>query len=538
MSKTMIVTTALCYANGPFHLGHLVEQIQADIWVRAQRAQGHQCIFLSGEDAHGSAIMLAAKKAGVSTEDYLAQVLAPRLNDLADFNISYDTYHSTDTPENKALCYEIYDRLNDHISTKDIQQLYDSEANMFLPDRFIKGTCPKCGAEDQYGDNCEQCGACYDSTELLNPVSTLSQSKPELRTSKHFFFELVKQQAFIIDWLKKADIQPQAINKLNEWLKEPLQDWDISRDAPYFGFEIPNQPGKFFYVWLDAPIGYMAALKAYCQKNPEHDFNALWWEKGVPVYHFIGKDILYFHAIFWPAVLNAAGLKAPDGVFTHGFLTINKVKMSKSRGTFITARQFLDHYPSDALRYYFASKLSNGIQDIDLDWPDFIQKINTDLVGKLVNIGSRCARIIEKHFESSFYTDADAIFSHPLFEQLSALKPQILEAYDNRQFNTAVKLIMQGADLCNQFIDTQQPWSKVKQGLMQDGLLDCSIGFFAFLQLISFIAPITPDLADRVSSYIEQPLSLDVKYFSKLNQSFPRLFERLSLVDFNEPIQS
>lgn len=534
MNDKMIVTTALCYSNGPFHLGHLVEQIQADIWVRFQRQQGKDCIFLSGEDAHGTAIMLAAEKAGVTPETYLNDILSDRLKDLEGFNISYDTYHSTESIENKEICYNIYDRIKSHIIEKDIDQLYDIEKNMFLPDRFVKGTCPKCGAKNQYGDNCEQCGAFYEPTELIDPVSVLSDTTPIIKTSKHFFFDLKKQQDNISDWLKNADIQQQAVNKLMEWLKEPLQDWDISRDAPYYGFKIPGHEDKYFYVWLDAPIGYMAALKAFCDQNPSYDFESLWWNEQAPIYHFIGKDILYFHAIFWPAVLNAAKLPTPTGIFTHGFLTINKVKMSKSRGTFITAKSYLETYPSDALRYYFASKLTNTIQDIDIDWDDFVSKINSDLVGKIVNIGSRCAKIIEKNFQYNIITEINCDEAKALLNTILEKGDEIKQAFQERQFSNAIKLISKCADLCNQYIDDKQPWKMVKDdSTINEAHICVSGAFHVFSQLISYLAPVTPEMASKYAKYIDSDLKWNMPYLKQLPGSFPRLFERLEAKKLN-----
>lgn len=528
MQNKIIVTTALCYSNGPFHLGHLVEQIQADIWVRFQRQQGKDCIFLSGEDAHGTAIMLAAEKAALSTEAYLQNILADRLQDLKDFNISFDTYHSTDSIENKDICYEIYDRIKDHIIKKDIDQLYDTEKNMFLPDRFVKGTCPKCGAENQYGDNCEQCGAFYEPTELINPVSVLSSTTPVIKTSTHFFFNLNKEQDYITQWLQDADIQQQATNKLMEWLKEPLQDWDISRDAPYFGFKIPGYDDKYFYVWLDAPIGYIAALKAFCNTRKGYDFNQLWWDNNVPIYHFIGKDILYFHAIFWPAVLNAANLPTPTGIFTHGFLTVNKVKMSKSRGTFITAKEYLSHYPSDALRYYFASKLTNTIQDIDIDWDDFISKINSDLVGKIINIGSRSARIIEKQFNHDINIDPKCTQAKSLLEDTFQKGLEIKKLFHDRQFAHAIKIISKCADLCNQYIDQQKPWQLVKDNAtINDAHICVSTAFLCFNQIMAYLVPVTPELTAKYSEYLGKDLSWEMPLVNELPGSFPRLFERL-----------
>lgn len=534
MNDKMIVTTALCYSNGPFHLGHLVEQIQADIWVRFQRQQGKDCIFLSGEDAHGTAIMLAAEKAGVTPEAYLDNILSDRLKDLEAFNISYDTYHSTESIENKDICYKIYDRINDHIIQKDIDQLFDTEKNMFLPDRFVKGTCPKCGADNQYGDNCEQCGAFYEPTELIDPVSVLSNTTPVIKTSTHFFFDLKKQQDNITNWLSQAEIQQQATNKLMEWLKEPLKDWDISRDAPYYGFKIPGHEDKYFYVWLDAPIGYMAALKAFCDKNPSYDFNTLWWDDQAPIYHFIGKDILYFHAIFWPAVLKAANLPTPTGIFTHGFLTINKVKMSKSRGTFITAKTYLENYPSDALRYYFASKLTNTIQDIDIDWDDFVNKINSDLVGKIVNIGSRCAKIIEKNFQFTLDTKLECNEASALLSAVVQQGDEIKLAFQERQFSHAIKAISKCADLCNQYIDQKQPWKMVKDEETKSDAHTCvSAAFLTFSQILAYLAPVMPEMTAKYANYINADLEWKMQHISKLPGTFPRLFERLEANKLN-----
>lgn len=527
MQEKMIVTTALCYANGPFHLGHLVEQIQADIWVRSQRLKGIECLFLSGEDVHGTAIMIASEKAGLSTNHYLENILNDRLEDLKAFNISYDCYHSTDSKENQALCYDIYARIQDYIEEKEIDQLFDTEKQMFLPDRFVKGTCPKCGAPNQYGDNCEQCGAFYEPTELIEPISVLSSTKPIIKSSKHFFFNLKKQQTFINEWLQKADVQDQAVNKLKEWLKEPLKDWDISRDAPYFGFGIPGHEGKYFYVWLDAPIGYMAALKALCEEKKHLQFDSLWWDKKAPIYHFIGKDILYFHTIFWPAVLNAANLPTPDGVFTHGFLTINKVKMSKSRGTFITAKEYLDAYPSDALRYYFAAKLTNTIQDIDLDWDDFVAKINSDLVGKIINIGSRSAKILEKHFDNKLLLDCLKPENGTVYQQIVTTGTDIKQLYLERRFSQVIKSISKCADLCNQFIDQEEPWRQVKSDQLLEAHQCVSIAFACFNQIIGYLSPITPDIATKYANFLGMPVSWQMPLPAKLEGGFPRLFERL-----------
>ncbi|MAH61613.1 MAG: methionine--tRNA ligase [Legionellales bacterium] len=525
MVNNIIVTTALCYSNGPLHLGHMLEQIQADIWVRFLRTQNRNCIFLSGEDAHGTPIMLAAKKKGVATEDYIKTIKEDHLRDIQGFQISFDHYHSTHSEENKAICEAIYARIPEYIEKRSIDQYFDEQEGMFLPDRFIKGTCPKCHAQSQYGDSCEQCGSHYSPTELIDPVSTLSNTKPIIKQSEHLFFKLSKQQSVIKDWLLHADMQPEAKNKLSEWTDEPLRDWDISRDAPYFGFKIPEYDNKFFYVWLDAPIGYIGTLSSFCQQNNE-SLESLWWEKTQSeIYHFVGKDILYFHGIFWPAVLSAAGIQTPSGIFSHGFLTVNKEKMSKSKGTFITAKDYLSVYPSDALRYYFASKINASIEDIDIHWEDFAYKVNSDVVGKIVNIGSRCAQILVKHFDGHLTIQNSG---HTLLDQMNSLFETIEDGYHKRMFNQVTKTIAHFADLTNQHIAEIAPWQLIKNGDRDAAQHTCSLGVIIFAQLIAFLSPIMPHLAQQTFDYLSVPLDWRVSLPTDLQlTSFPRLFERI-----------
>ncbi|MEW8305434.1 MAG: methionine--tRNA ligase, partial [Candidatus Thiodiazotropha sp.] len=401
-TRKILITSALPYANGPIHIGHLVEYIQTDIWARFQKMRGHQCLYVCADDAHGTPIMLRARQEGIEPEALIARVAEEHKADFADFRIGFDNYHSTHSAENQACANTIYERNRDagHIARRTITQAYDPVEQMFLPDRFIKGTCPKCGAEDQYGDNCEVCGASYSPAELKNPVSAVSGAVPEQRESDHYFFKLADFEAMLREWTGGGHVQSEVSNKLGEWFEAGLQEWDISRDAPYFGFEIPDHPGKYFYVWLDAPIGYMASFRNLCDRTEGLDFDEF-WDKGseTELYHFIGKDIIYFHTLFWPAMLHGAGFRTPSAVYAHGFLTVDGAKMSKSRGTFIKARTYLDHLNPEYLRYYFAAKLGAGVDDIDLNLEDFAQRVNSDLVGKVVNIASRCAGFISKRFD-------------------------------------------------------------------------------------------------------------------------------------------
>ena len=501
--RQILVTSALPYANGSIHLGHMLEYIQTDMWVRFQKMRGNQCIYVCADDAHGSAIMLRAEKEGITPEQLIANVQAEHSGDFADFLVEFDNFHSTHSEENRELSSMIYTRLREagHIATRSVTQYFDPEKGMFLADRFIKGTCPKCSAEDQYGDNCEKCGATYAPTELKNPKSAISGATPVLRDSQHFFFKLPDFQAMLQQWTRSGTLQDAVANKLAEWLDSGLQEWDISRDAPYFGFEIPGEPGKYFYVWLDAPIGYMASFKNLCARRPELDFDAFWKEDSkAELYHFIGKDIVNFHALFWPAMLEGAGFREPTAVNVHGYLTVNGAKMSKSRGTFIKARTYLDHLQPEYLRYYYAAKLGRGVDDLDLNLEDFVQKVNSDLVGKVVNIASRCAGFIHKGNEGVMVA-GDA--APELTEAFLAAAPSIAEAYEGRDFGRAMREIMALADRANAWIADKAPWSLAKQEGKQDEVQAiCAQGINLFRQLVIFLKPVLPVLAADAEAFL------------------------------------
>lgn len=501
--RQILVTSALPYANGSIHLGHMLEYIQTDMWVRFQKLRGNQCIYVCADDAHGSAIMLRAEKEGITPEQLIAAVQAEHSGDFADFLVDFDNFHSTHSEENRELSGMIYTRLRDagHIATRSVTQYFDPEKGMFLADRFIKGTCPKCAAEDQYGDNCEKCGATYAPTELKNPKSAISGATPVLRDSQHFFFKLPDFQAMLQQWTRSGTLQDAVANKLAEWLDSGLQEWDISRDAPYFGFEIPGEPGKYFYVWLDAPIGYMASFKNLCARRPELDFDAFWNEDSkAELYHFIGKDIVNFHALFWPAMLEGAGFRKPTAVNVHGYLTVNGAKMSKSRGTFIKARTYLDHLQPEYLRYYYAAKLGRGVDDLDLNLEDFVQKVNSDLVGKVVNIASRCAGFIHKGNDGVMVA-GDA--APELTEAFLAAAPSIAEAYEGRDFARAMREIMALADRANAWIADKAPWSLAKQEGKQDEVQAiCAQGINLFRQLVIFLKPVLPLLATDAEAFL------------------------------------
>ncbi|MGE8373057.1 MAG: methionine--tRNA ligase [Pseudomonas putida] len=501
--RQILVTSALPYANGSIHLGHMLEYIQTDMWVRFQKLRGNQCIYVCADDAHGSAIMLRAEKEGITPEQLIANVQAEHSGDFADFLVDFDNFHSTHSEENRELSGLIYTRLREagHIATRSVTQYFDPEKGMFLADRFIKGTCPKCAAEDQYGDNCEKCGATYAPTELKNPKSAISGATPVLRDSQHFFFKLPDFQAMLQQWTRSGTLQDAVANKLAEWLDSGLQEWDISRDAPYFGFEIPGEPGKYFYVWLDAPIGYMASFKNLCARRPELDFDAFWKEDSkAELYHFIGKDIVNFHALFWPAMLEGAGFRKPTAVNVHGYLTVNGAKMSKSRGTFIKARTYLDHLQPEYLRYYYAAKLGRGVDDLDLNLEDFVQKVNSDLVGKVVNIASRCAGFIHKGNEGVMVA-GDA--APELTEAFLAAAPSIAEAYEGRDFGRAMREIMALADRANAWIADKAPWSLAKQEGKQDEVQAiCAQGINLFRQLVIFLKPVLPVLAADAEAFL------------------------------------
>ena len=508
IKRKILVTHALPYANGPLHLGHMVEHVQGDIWVRFQRLSGHEIHLVCAEDAHGTPIMLKAKNEGITPEELIEAVALDHKRDFDGFRISFDNYHTTHSPENREFAETIFGRLKEagYIVKRTIMQAFDEQENIFLPDRFIKGQCPNCKTDDQYGDNCENCGATYSPTELLNPKSVLSGKTPIEKESEHYFFTLNSFRDFLKNWTQDPSrLQKQASNKLNEWFEAGLQDWDISRDAPYFGFNIPNTQDKFFYVWLDAPIGYMASFKNYCNTKGL-DFDEYWRKDSkTELYHIIGKDILYFHALFWPAMLEGSGYRTPTSIFAHGFLTVNGEKMSKSRGTFIQAKTYLDHFDADYIRYYFAAKLNSQIEDIDLNLDDFVARVNADLIGKLVNIASRCAGFINKRFDHQL---AGKLENKALFDQLVEHKSEISKLYENRQYSQAIRLIMSLADIANQYIDEQQPWVLAKQDEQKDKLhLICTQGVNFYKLLIMYLSPVVPDLAKRSEDFLNCSIS-------------------------------
>ena len=517
MTRKILVTSALPYANGSIHLGHMVEHIQTDVWVRFQKLRGHECHYCCADDTHGTPVMLAAQKQGIAPEDMIAKVREEHLADFTGFFIGYDNYYSTHSPENKKFSQDIYRALkaNGKIESRVIEQLFDPEKQMFLPDRFVKGECPKCHAQDQYGDNCEVCGTTYSPTELINPYSAVSGAKPELRESEHFFFKLGECAGYLKEWTSgnnphdgKSHLQPEALNKMKEWLGEgeetTLSDWDISRDAPYFGFEIPDAPGKYFYVWLDAPVGYMASFKNLCDRigiDFDEYFKA---DSQTEMYHFIGKDILYFHALFWPAMLHFSGHRAPTGVYAHGFLTVDGQKMSKSRGTFITAKSYLEQgLNPEWMRYYIAAKLNSKIEDIDLNLQDFISRVNSDLVGKYVNIAARASGFIAKRFEGRLKD----VSGSTLLAKLAAESDTIAEQYENREYARALRDIMALADAVNEYVDANKPWELAKQEGQDERLHEvCSELINAFIMLTAYLAPVLPQTAANAARF----LNLDV----------------------------
>ena len=513
MTRKILVTSALPYANGSIHLGHMVEHIQTDVWVRFQKLRGHECYYCCADDTHGTPVMLAAQKQGIAPEDMIAKVREEHLADFTGFGIGYDNYYSTHSPENKQFSQDIYRALkaNGKIESRVIEQLFDPEKQMFLPDRFVKGECPKCHAHDQYGDNCEVCGTTYSPTELINPYSAVSGAKPELRESEHFFFKLGECADFLKAWTSgnnphdgKPHLQPEALNKMKEWLGEgeetTLSDWDISRDAPYFGFEIPDAPGKYFYVWLDAPVGYMASFKNLCDRIGIDFGEYFKADSQTEMYHFIGKDILYFHALFWPAMLHFSGHRAPTGVYAHGFLTVDGQKMSKSRGTFITAKSYLEQgLNPEWMRYYIAAKLNSKIEDIDLNLQDFISRVNSDLVGKYVNIAARASGFIAKRFEGRLKDVANS----ELLAKLTAQSEAIAECYESREYAKALRDIMALADIVNEYVDANKPWELAKQE-GQDARLHevCSELINAFTMLTAYLAPVLPKVAENAAKFL------------------------------------
>ena len=539
--RTILVTSALPYANGSIHLGHMLEYIQTDIWVRYQKQSGNRCVYVCADDAHGTAIMLRAQTLGVTPEELIADVKAEHEADFSGFHIGFDHYSSTHTEANRYYSELIYTRVRDAggIAVRTISQLFDPEKELFLADRYVKGVCPKCGVDDQYGDNCEACGATYQASELKNPKSTLSGETPVLKDSQHLFFELGQHTDFLKEWTRSGRLQPEVANKLAEWIDGGLKSWDISRDAPYFGFEVPDHPGTYFYVWLDAPIGYMGAFKEWCDAH-DFDFDSVWSpESDAEVYHFIGKDIVNFHCLFWPAMLHQANFRTPTGVNVHGFVTVDGRKMSKSRGTFIKARTYLDHLDPEYLRYYFATKLSARVEDIDLSLEDFVQKVNSDLVGKLVNIASRTAGFISKKFTGRLSSE---LANPDLIEAIRAKGPDIQEAFENREFSKATREIMALADDVNAWIAEMAPWQLAKnEATLPDVQPICTTAINAFRLLVLYLKPVMPTLSDKVQHFLQ----VDHLDYESLNhtlldhqiEAFMPLITRIEMKDVEAMIQ-
>ncbi|MEM8815240.1 MAG: methionine--tRNA ligase [Pseudomonadota bacterium] len=504
-ARQILVTSALPYANGSLHMGHLVEYLQTDIWVRFQKSRGHKCTYVCATDAHGTPIMIKARERGITPEALTEAASAEFVRDFADFGVDFDNYHSTHSPENEALTTEMFETLTERgdIYTQKIEQAYDESEGMFLPDRFVRGTCPFCKTPDQYGDACESCGKTYTPTELIDPVSVVSGTTPVKRESEHYFFRLGNYESMLRQWMQDARLDPNMQAKLGEWFDAGLRDWDISRDAPYFGFRIPGTEDKYFYVWLDAPVGYPASFKNLCARRPDLDFDE-YWRPGhdTEVYHFIGKDIAYFHTLFWPAVLHGAGFRTPSSVFAHGFLTVNGQKMSKARGTFINARTYLDHLDPSYLRYYYAAKLGPTIEDIDLNLDDFIARVNSDLVGKLVNIASRCAGFIGKRFDGRL---ADALPDPDGFAELAAASERIAEHYERREFSKAMRVIMTFADQANRYIDEHKPWVMIKdESSGAEVQAVCTQGINLFRSLMIYLEPVLPELARKSREFLNE----------------------------------
>ncbi len=529
--RRILVTSALPYANGSIHLGHLLEHIQTDIWTRFQKLRGNSCYSVCADDAHGTPVMLKAQELGITPEQMVAQTREEHDRDLRAFLVEYDNYYVTHSEENREYCEFIYNRLKDngYISTRTISQLYDPEKEMFLPDRFVKGECPKCGAKDQNGDSCDVCGFTYATTEIINPRSVVSGATPILKNSEHYFFDLPKFDDMLKGWIKSGAISDEIANKLEEWFEQGLQQWDISRDAPYFGFEIPGTKDKFFYVWVDAPVGYMASFKNFADRSgfdPDE-----YWQKDTEteLYHFIGKDITYFHCLFWPAMLEGAGLRTPTGVNIHGFVTVNGAKMSKSRGTFIKASTYLDHLNPEYLRYYFASKLNDSVADIDLNFDDFVQKVNSDLIGKFVNIASRCAGFITKKFDGKL---SDNIEAPSLLSEFTEKETLIAQLYEKRQYNKAIREIMALADKANQYIDTQAPWVTIKAPEKQTLTHDvCSMGLHLFRVLAIYLTPVLPVTARNIQSFLNDEFSWEAINEVKRNHSINKFKALMQRVD-------
>ncbi len=540
--RQILLTSALPYANGDMHLGHMLEYVQTDIWARFQRAQGHECYFAWADDAHGTPVMLRARAEGTTPEELIGRMNAEHKQDFGDFGISYDNYSSTHSEYNRELVEMIYLRLEkaNHIARRDIKQLYDEQEGMFLPDRFIRGTCPKCKTEDQYGDSCESCGSTYSPTDLINPRSAVSGTTPVMRDSEHYFFKLGEFEEVLQSWIHSGALQSEIANKLEEWFGEGLRDWDISRDAPYFGFKIPGTNDKYFYVWVDAPIGYLGSFKELCEREGL-DFDH-WWNKDstTEVYHFIGKDIVYFHTLFWPAMLMGAGLRTPTAVYAHGFLTVDGTKMSKSRGTFIRARTYLNHLEPDYLRYYFAAKLGSGTGDIDLNLDDFVLRVNADVVGKVVNIASRCAGFIQRKFDNQLATQLPL---PNLYQQFLDEKASIAADFEGRNYQSAVRRIMALADLANRYIDDNKPWVLSKEaGREGEVQAICTQGINLFRVLMTYLAPILPFTAGRASVFLNCPLNnwrdMDKPLLGVAVNTFQPLLQRIDPVKIEAIVEA
>ena len=532
--RKILVTCALPYANGSIHLGHMLEHVQADIWVRYQRLRGNEVHFICADDAHGTPIMLKAQQMGVEPEQMIAEVSKEHQADFAGFDINFSNYHSTHSPENRELASFVYTQLKDKgfITSRTISQLFDPEKEMFLPDRFVKGTCPKCKAEDQYGDNCDNCGETYSPTDLINPKSAVSGATPIMKDSEHFFFDLPQFEDMLKAWTKSGALQDETSNKMQEWFESGLQQWDISRDAPYFGFEIPGEPGKYFYVWLDAPIGYMGSFKNLCDKRDDLDFDEFWnKDSSTELYHFIGKDIVYFHSLFWPAMLDGAGFRKPNNVFVHGYVTVNGAKMSKSKGTFIKAGTYLNHLDPECLRYYYAAKLNNRIDDLDLNLEDFTQRVNSDVVNKIVNLASRNAGFIAKRFDGMLSEN----FSEPeLYAEFVGAATRIGDLYENREYSRAIREITALADKANQYVDEKAPWVVAKQeGKDQELQEICTVGINLFRVLMAYLKPVMPKLTERTEAFLNETLtweSIETPLTNHEVTKFKALFNRIDPV--------
>ena len=502
-TRKILVSNALPYANGSIHMGHLVEYLQGDIWVRFQKFRGHACTYVCASDVHGTPVMLKARELDTSPEELTDRITKEFLRDFSDFGIEFDNYYTTHSPENEALVVEMFDALREtgDIYTKTIEQAYDEQEGMFLPDRFVRGTCPRCATEDQYGDACENCGATYTTADLIDPISVLSGLPPVKRESEHYFFKLSDYDQRLRDWIKDAALEKSMVAKLEEWFDAGLRDWDISRDAPYFGFQIPGTDDKYFYVWLDAPVGYAASFKNLCDRRDDLDFDE-YWRPGhdTELYHFIGKDIMYFHTLFWPAVLQGSGFRTPTSVYAHGFLTVNGQKMSKSRGTFINARTYLDHLHPAHLRYYYAAKLGPTMEDIDLNLDDFVARVNSDLVGKLINIASRCAGFISKRFDGKL---ADALPDPDLFATFAKASEEIADHYERREYSKAMRRVMALADEANRYIDEKKPWIMAKDEHQLANVQGvCTQGINLFRSLMIYLTPVIPSVADGARSFL------------------------------------